>query len=403
VGAERRVAGNPAGMAKRITHAGLALAILVAAAAALARTFGAEPVAVSSSAQRAANAASGSPAISGDNRVARYVAFHSFATNLVPGDTNGAPDVFLYTRSTGKLARVSVSTSGAQANGPSADPALDGSVQRAPHCVAFQSQATNLSPGDHDRNWDVYVRDLRSRKTRLVSGAVGPSAVDPSISGDCSKVAFTAAGRIYIGNGLTGGRARYFTRGTNPDVSLDGSAVTWERGHGIWLRRRGVTARVAAVGGNPRVSDAGASRTWAVVFDTPAALTRGDSGSSSDVYLRTFKARGGPRRTLLVSGRGGRSLGGDSHNGGVTAYGWPRGIVIFATATGSETTLWYMNLHSGNIDDLAHAQSSDGSPAIIDAATSARANYAVFSSTGSFSGDPNGPTQDVYLKLLGGQ
>ena len=101
-----------------------------------------------------------------------------------------------------------------------------------------------------------------------------------------------------------------------------------------------------------------------------------------------------------MSGRGGQSLGGVSHNGGVTAYGWPRGIVVFETTIGPDTTLWYFNLHSGNIDDLAHAHSSDGSAAIFDIATSARANYAVFSSPDSFRGDSNGPTQDVFLKSL---
>jgi hypothetical protein len=380
-------------MAKRIAYPTLAVAILlVVAASAVAKIFGPEPVAVSSSVQRAANGPSGSPSISGDNRVVRYIAFHSFASNLVPGDSNGKLDVFVYTRATGKITRASVSSRGAQANGASADPALDGSVQRAPHCVAFQSQATNLSPADHDSQWDIYVRDLRSNKTRLVSGGVSAAAVDPAISGDCSKVVFTAAGRVWMGNGLKGGRAHVFSPGTNPDVSLDGSAVTWERGHSVWLRRRGVTSRVAAVGGNPHVSDGGASQNWAVVYDGP-----------SDVYMKVFGAHGGAKHSMLVSGRGGHSLGGTSHNGGVTAYGWPRGIVIFENTIGDQTTLWYMNLHSGNIDDLAHASASNGNPGIFDVATSARANYAVFSSDASFRGDSNGPTQDVFLKFLGGQ
>lgn len=380
----------PARHVARIVVATLVIASI--ASAALGRTFGADPVAVSSSSRLAADAPSGSAAISGDNRVVRYVAFHSFANNLVPGDTNGQLDVFLYTRATGRLSRVSVSSRGQQANGASANPALDGSVQRAPHCVAFQSQATNLAPADRDSRWDIYVRDLRSRTTRLVSLGVGPSAVDPSISGDCSKVYFTAGGRIYVGNGLHGGRARFFARGTNADVSLDGSAVTWERAHSVWLRRLGRTSRVAAIGGNPHVSDGGASRNWAVVYD-----------GASDVFMKVFGARGGAKHTLLVSGRNGRSLGGTSHNGGVTAYGWPRGIVIFENTIGDQTTLWYMNLHSGNIDDLAHATGTNGNPGIFDVATSARANYAVFSSTDSFRGDSNGPTQDVFLKFLGGQ
>jgi hypothetical protein len=365
-------------MSKRLACAVTTVATFgVAAAGASAGIFGPEPTAVSA---RGANAPSGAPVISGDDRAARYVAFHSFASKLTPGDTNGALDVFLYTRATRKLSRVSVSSGGRQANGASGNPALDGSVQHAPHCVAFQSQATNLASGDRDRSWDIYLRDLRTRRTRLVSRGIGPSAVDPAISGDCRQVAFTAAGRIYVSRG--GGRPRFLARGTNADLSLDGSAIAWERGHGVWFKRRGRTSQVAKIGGNPHVSDGGSSRMWAVVYD-----------GASDVFMKVFKSSGGSRKTVHVS----RGLGGTSHNGGVTAYGWPRGIVTFTNTQGDQTTLWYMNLHSGNIDDLAHGGD------IFDVATSARANYAVFSSTSSFRGDTNGPTQDVFLKFLGGK
>src|SRR5207248_1005348 len=173
---------------------------LLCAVPALAATFGTDPIPVSvGPSGQAANAPSGSAAISGDNRTARYIAFHSSAANLVPGDTNGMQDVFLYrrpaggagvsrldqqpARPAGSLIRVSVGPRGRQANGNSADPALDGSVQRAPSCVAFQSDATNLSPADPNRQWDVYVRDLRAGTTRLVSSGVAAAAVDPAISG----------------------------------------------------------------------------------------------------------------------------------------------------------------------------------------------------------------------------
>jgi hypothetical protein len=397
----------------------LIVALPTVSSVAFGRTFGTDPIPISTGPSgNGANAPSGAASISGDDRTARYAAFHSFASNLVPGDTNGVPDVFVYSRPpggrgmtgldrqrarpAGRLLRASVARSGGQANGASANPSLDGSVQRAPRCVAFQSQATNLVPGDRDRDWDVYVRDLRAGTTRLMSAGVSGSAVDPAISGDCRQVAFTSAGRIYVGNGLKGGRAHLIARGTNPDLSLDGSAITWERGHGVWLRRKGRTTRVAAVGGNPHVSDGGSSATWAVAFDTPSPLAGGDRGGGSDVYMRTFKARGDVRRTTLISARGGRSLGGDSHNGGITAYAQARGIVVFANTAGADTTLWYMNLHSGNIDDLAHGRSADPSrPAIFDVATSARANYVAFSSLDSFKFDGNGQTQDVYEKYLG--
>src|SRR3954465_1839859 len=120
-------------MTRHVAVGCTALAALAVATTASGGIFGPEPVAVSSR----ANAPSGSPSISGDNRVVRYVAFNSFATDLVPGDTNGAGDVFLYSRLSGKLSRASVGSRGAQANGDSSNAAVDGSVQNAPRCVAF--------------------------------------------------------------------------------------------------------------------------------------------------------------------------------------------------------------------------------------------------------------------------
>lgn len=81
------------------------------------------------------------PSISADGR---YVAFHSSAGNLVPGDTNGVPDVFVHDRGTGQTSRVSVASDGTQANGSSAYPSTlaDGRY------VAFDSGASNLVPGD---------------------------------------------------------------------------------------------------------------------------------------------------------------------------------------------------------------------------------------------------------------
>jgi Tol biopolymer transport system component len=350
----------------------ITLAAIAVASAAHSGTFSAEPVAISK------GGPSGGASVSGDNRAGRYVAFHSEAPDLVAGDTNGTLDVFVYNRRTRRTSRASVSSRERQANGPSVNPAVDGSVQHAPRCVAFQSQATNLGGGDRDRHWDIYVRDLRSRTTRLVSRGIRSSATDPAISGDCRQVAFTSAGRIYVANGLHPRRVHRIGRGSNPDLSLDGSALVWERSDSVWLRRRGRTTRVARHALNPHVSDAGASALWGVVYD-----------SGSDVYMRTFRSHGGIQRTKRISPRPGTS-----HNGGITAYAPHRGIVVFTQVIGGRATLWYMNLHTGNIDDLAHAES------ITDVSTPARANYIAFSSTSSFRGDRNGSVQDVFLKVL---
>ncbi|HME72280.1 MAG TPA: hypothetical protein VKM54_20800, partial [Myxococcota bacterium] len=83
----------------------------------------------------------------------RYVAFISFASNLVPGDTNGVPDVFVRDRQIGTTRRITVDGSGNQGNNASDSPSIsaDGSI------VAFESLASNLVPGDTNGAYDVFV------------------------------------------------------------------------------------------------------------------------------------------------------------------------------------------------------------------------------------------------------
>ena len=82
----------------------------------------------------------------------RYVAYESVASNLVPGDTNQLADVFVQDRTTGLTTRISLTSAGRQASYISYDPALssDGSV------VAFASDAP-LMPGDSNGIADVFV------------------------------------------------------------------------------------------------------------------------------------------------------------------------------------------------------------------------------------------------------
>src|SRR2546421_561505 len=74
-----------------------------------------------------------------DSTPPNCVAFVSRASNLVPGDTNGKADAFVYWIATGKVQRVSVSSTGRQSNGDTYDVAVDGTCER----IAFTSDATN--------------------------------------------------------------------------------------------------------------------------------------------------------------------------------------------------------------------------------------------------------------------
>jgi len=131
-------------------------------------------VSVSSSGEEA-NSSSYRPAISADGR---FVAFWSFASNLVPGDTNARPDVFLRDRWTGTTTLVSVASDGTQGNDESGRDGL--SISADGRYVAFQSLARNLVPNDVNLVSDVFLRDTRTGSTSCLS--VTPAGTPGSLA-----------------------------------------------------------------------------------------------------------------------------------------------------------------------------------------------------------------------------
>lgn len=98
----------------------------------------------------------------------RFVAFFSYSDNLVPEDVNGSiPDVFVHDRLTGKTTLESVASDGTQGNYGADYPVIsaDGNV------VAFDSWSDNLVPGDSNLGPDIFVRDRNAKKTTRVSVA----------------------------------------------------------------------------------------------------------------------------------------------------------------------------------------------------------------------------------------
>src|SRR6266511_3076826 len=102
------------------------------------------------------------PAISADGR---FVAFASTATNLVAHDTNNAEDIFVRDRLMGTTERVSLTGSGGQANADSSFASISADGQ----FVAFGSFADNLVAGDTNFTSDVFVRDRLNGTTERVS------------------------------------------------------------------------------------------------------------------------------------------------------------------------------------------------------------------------------------------
>ncbi len=240
-----------------------------------------------------ANGHSVDPAISADGRV---VAFASAADNLVPGDTNHSFDVFVLDRQTGEITRVSVSSSGAQANGVCFGPdiSIDGRF------VVFASTATNLVAGDTNNQVDVFLHDRSTRQTTRVSltnrgGQANRACSEPLISGDGLVVVFdSTASNLVAGD----------TNQTTDTFARDLRAAT--------------TTRVSLASDGTQ-QDFGSQRNWVshdgrfVAFHSSASnLVPGDTNSSFDVFLRDRLA--GHTERLSV-GPGGVQANGHSVEG----------------------------------------------------------------------------------------
>jgi len=144
------------------------------------------------------------------------VVFASFATNLVPGDTNGVWDAFAHRIGNGQTRRVSVSSAGAQGNNNSgifSVPTISANGDR----IAFDSQASNLVAGDSNANLDTFLRDRSSQTTRRVSvrfdGTQGnTAAAGGHVTSNGKLVAFLSNSTNLVG-GDTNGFNDSFIRG----------------------------------------------------------------------------------------------------------------------------------------------------------------------------------------------
>ena len=129
-----------------------------------------------------------------------YAVFQSDASDLLPGDTNGVSDIFVRDLQAGSNILVSVAADGSWGNGDSTDPVMtpDGRY------VAFVSAATNLVAGDSNGISDVFVRDLVNGTTRLVStGASGGDVSAPVMTPDGRFVAYSCPS-VAAGLSVTG-------------------------------------------------------------------------------------------------------------------------------------------------------------------------------------------------------
>ena len=290
------------------------------------------------------------PSLSGDGR---FVVFQSTATNLVAGDTNGGTDVFLRDRQAGTTTRVSVDSAGAQANGASARASIsfDGRL------VAFDSTAANLVAGDTNGLPDLFVRDVvagvttRENLTSAGAEATGGFSRCPSLSADGGILAFESAANNLVA-GDTNGVADIFVRdrvaGTTtrasvdsaggqanssclrPSISSDGNFVVFDStatnlvpGDTNGIRDVFVRDLQAATTTRASVDSLGAQASGGanfnaslsgdgnfVVFEsTSTNLVPGDTNGRSDIFLRDRLAATTTRVSVDAAGNEANGLG----------------------------------------------------------------------------------------------
>lgn len=213
------------------------------------------------------NGQSNRPAINGDGLI---IVFQSRATNLVLNDTNTAEDIFAHDRLSGTTIRVSVNSQGEQANNDSENPDItpDGRY------VVFSSFASNLVENDTNNRGDIFLRDLQTGTTTLVSVNSNGEQSDggsshPVLSADARFVAFHSNGK-------------------NLDsIGIDDNFVEDVFVHD---RQTGVTTRISLdeVGEEgfdesrfPEISDDGQ---W-IAFSSQNDFVANDSNGTGDIFL----------------------------------------------------------------------------------------------------------------------
>lgn len=267
---------------------------------------------------------SGGGSMSADGR---FVAFESSATNLVPGDTNGWPDVFVHDRQTGTTERASVSTQGAQGSGWSSWP----SISDDGRFLAFSGSAQNLAPGAWSASSHVYLRDRQNGTTQLLSPPGSSSCEYPQISDDGNFIAMQSGPNVVVSNRQTGAveLVNVSTNGVLSNnfsglggISSDGRFVTFNTfatnvvagdtngSYDGFVRDRlnGTTERVTVgTGGTEGDSDSWVGSISAdgrlVTFSSNATnVVAGDTNASTDGFLRDRVSGTTERVTLSASG-----------------------------------------------------------------------------------------------------
>jgi Tol biopolymer transport system component len=329
-----------------------------------------------------ADAYSLSTAVSADGR---YIAFSSDATNLVPGDTNGQGDIFLRDQRRGTTTRISVSSTGEQADHVSGSPTISANGRY----VAFASFASNLVPGDTNEWYDIFVHDTRTGTTERINVSADGDQADgdsyqPSITADGRYVIYESGGGNLVPGAGPGNVLRYDRRtGATTVVSVNPDG------------------RPAGESFAPTVSPNGR---YVAFVSFASTLVSGDTNAAGDIFVRDLTTGRTVRASVTDDER---QVAGDSRGTSVTDNGlvgfWSEDPAVVPDDTNGAADAFVRDTVSGTTVRVSVSNTgAEGNQPSADPDLSGDGRYVVFNSGASnlVGSDTNGYLFDVFLRDL---
>jgi class 3 adenylate cyclase/Tol biopolymer transport system component len=328
------------------------------------------------------NGPSTQPSVSDDGDV---VAFLSEATNLaVRADENGAQDVFM--NGGGETSRVSISTTGVAGN----DRSFEVDVSGDGNFIAFTTAATNLAAqGDFNRRNDIFVRDVVREKTNRANiqsetlDEANRNSSDPSISDEGEYVAFASPADT-LSRGDTNNESDVFRYNRDLHKTVRASLPTG-----------GVVANAAGASSQPSISGDG---TRVAFVSTAENLVEEDASDDPDVFVHDFLSK----ETILVTpgGPGGGETANPviSGDGNYVAFDSTAPLVPGDRNDGVRDVFLY-DLVEGvmvrvSVDEAGDEVFQDS----YDPSISDDGRYVAFTSEGSLVATDTNEVSDVYVR-----
>ncbi|UXI70292.1 Ig-like domain-containing protein [Tahibacter amnicola] len=185
---------------------------------------------------------------------ARFIVYVSSASNLVPGDTNNAADIFVFDADSGSAARLTLTANATALNAPVTELAISNNGRT----VAFTSAASNVVAGDTNGAADIFLHDRDTGETRLVTasvshGAGNGAANSVSLSADGRRLAFAGAAWNWVDGDHNGSRSDVFRYIVAPSPTAI-TVVSAEPAQPVVGEPQVLTLRLDANGGEPQGS-----------------------------------------------------------------------------------------------------------------------------------------------------